>query len=265
MEPSRLLYEVKGEGHPIVLLPGGLTGWLSWIPFVDPLAHEHRVVRVQLRSVALAEAGRGIPEDYSTLTERESVRAIVDELGLARFDLVGWSFGGHVALAFALEYPDRVRTLTVIEPAAEWILRETGQAAEAVARAEALDRSFADREITADDLKRFLVRVGFGRPGDDFESRAQWPSWLAHRQALSVGRAVWDYNDSLDRLRRLDVPILAVKSTATTEDLETIVDDIAALAPQARLLVLPGDHACHLENPERFLAELAAHTAGAHV
>jgi pimeloyl-ACP methyl ester carboxylesterase len=262
VESSALLYEAEGAGEPIVLVPGGLTGWLSWIPFVAPLARDRRVIRVQLRSVELAEAGRGVPADYSTLTEREGLRATLDALGLRSVDLAGWSFGGHVALAFALEYPQRVRTLTVIEPPAEWILRETGGAPEAVARAEALDRSFAGRAITVDDLKLFLVRAGFGGAGDDFASRPQWPSWVSHRQALSANQAVWDYDDSLDRLRRLDVPILAVKSTATTEDLETIVDDIVALAPRARLLVLPGDHACHLENPKEFLAELRTHTAG---
>ena len=33
MKASPLLYDVTGQGDPIVLMPGGLTGWLSWIPF----------------------------------------------------------------------------------------------------------------------------------------------------------------------------------------------------------------------------------------
>ena len=140
-EPSPLLHEVTGEGEPIVLVPGGLSGWLSWIPFVEPLAKDRQVVRVQLRSVELAEAGTPYPPDYGTLTEREALRATVDRLGLDRFDLVGWSYGGHVALAFALEHPRRVRTLTVIEPPAVWILRATGHAGGALGQSEAFDRS----------------------------------------------------------------------------------------------------------------------------
>jgi pimeloyl-ACP methyl ester carboxylesterase len=231
------------------------------MPFMAALAQERQVVRLQLRSTELAEAGQCVPVDYSTLAEREGLRAAADVLGLHRFHLAGWSFGGHVALAFALEYPRRLRTLTLIEPAAEWILRETGLGREAVGRAEALDRSFSGCQITADDLKLFLVRAGCGQPGDDFESRPEWPSWLRRRQALSANRAVWDYNDSLDRLRRLDVPILTVKSTGATEDLETIVDNIVALAPRARLLVLPGDHAYQIEHAGEFLAALRAHIA----
>ncbi len=47
------------------------------------------VVRVQLRSVELAEAGEPYPADYGTMTEREALLATVDELGLDSFDLAG--------------------------------------------------------------------------------------------------------------------------------------------------------------------------------
>lgn len=261
MEPYPLLHEVTGEGEPIVLVPGGLSGWLSWIPFVEPLAKDRQVIRVQLRSVELAEAGTLYPPDYGTLTEREALRATVDRLGMDRFDLVGWSYGGHVALAFALEYPRRVRTLTVIEPAAIWILRETGHAVGALRQSEAFDRSMAGKEISIGDLKSFLVQAGLGKPGDDFGSMPSWPVWVRNRQVLSVNETIWDYADSLDRLRTLDVPVLAVKGTETTEVLAAIVDDLAALVPRARVLELPGGHACHIQNMDRFLAELARHTA----
>ena len=123
-----LLHEVTGQGKPIVLVPGILSGWLSWIPFAERLSKERNVIRVQLRSIELAEAGEPFPDDYGTCTEREAPLATVDGLGLDSFDLAGWSYGGHVALAFALEYLERVRTLTLIEPEASWILRKTGHA-----------------------------------------------------------------------------------------------------------------------------------------
>ncbi len=190
------------------------------------------------------------------------MRATVDELGFDRFDLVGWSYGGHVSLAFALEYPERVRSLTLIEPAATWILRETGYPATALATLEQTDRSLTGCAVTIEDLKEFLVRAGFGEPGDDFESIPSWPIWVRNRQVLSIIGTIWDYTDSLERLRELDIPILAVKGTDTTADCRAIVDDIAATAPNAMLLELPGDHACHLQNPDRFQEALRSHLAG---
>lgn len=259
MNRKPLLYEVTGQGQPIVLVPGGVSGWLSWIPFAERLSKERMVARVQLRSVELAEAGEPFPDDYGILTEREALLATVNELGLDGFDLAGWSHGGAVALAFALKYPERVRTLTLIEPEAPWILRETGHAADTLARNEAYDRSLVGREITIDDLKNFLVRAGFGQPGDDFESLPQWPVLVRNRQVLSAIGTIPDYTDSLDRLRSLDVPVLAVKGTDTTEQDAAVVDDLVTNAPRARLLELPGDHASHIQNIDRFLEELSRH------
>jgi pimeloyl-ACP methyl ester carboxylesterase len=256
---NALLHEIVGKGAPIVLVPGGLSGWLSWIPFVQPLAKDRQVVRVQLRSIELVEAGKDFPTDYDTLSEREALRATVDHLGLSNFDLVGWSHGGHIALAFALEYPRRVRTLTVIEPPAFWILREVGYDRQALGQAEVLDRSWAGTEVTVDDLKEFLVRADLARPEDDFETIPGWPVWVRNRQVLSIIGTIWDYSDSLDRLRILEVPVLGVKGTDRT-DQAVVVDHLVATVPRGRLLTLPGGHACHLQNMDRFLEELASHT-----
>lgn len=258
-----LLHEVSGSGDPIVLIPGILTGWVSWQDFADRLAETRMVIRVQPRSIELAEAGTPIPPDYSIAMERDALLATVDALGLDRVDLAGWSLGGGVSLAFALEYPERVRTLTLIEPEAAWVLRETGHAAEARARSEVFDRAFAGRDITVDDLKAFLVRAGLGAPGTDFESHPRWPLMVRNRQALATVGAVNSFTDSLDRLRALTVPILAVRGTDSTETDVAMAEDIAALAPNATLLELPGDHACHLQNPDRFLEALEAHITAA--
>ena len=262
MDTHPLLSDVTGRGEPIVLVPGGLSGWASWIPHAQRLNATRMVVRVQVRSVELAEHGEPVPAGYGTIMEREALRATMDQLGLTHFDLAGWSYGAHIALAFALEYPNRVRTLTLIEPPASWILRATGHAATALDRDVAFDRSFANRAISETDLKNFLVRAGLVKPGDDVESLPGWPGWLRNRQALAINGTIHDYTDSLDRLRSLTVPILAVKGDRTAGSLASIVDDIAAIAPRARLLTLPGDHACHLQNADRFLTELESHLEG---
>ncbi len=88
----------------------------------------------------------------------------------------------------------------------------------------------------------------------------QWPVWVRTRQAISANGTIWDYTDSLDRLRVLKVPVLAVKGTEATKDRTAIVDDLVATAPRGRSLELPGGHACHIENIDCFLEELTKHT-----
>jgi len=47
MEPRIFTYQVAVQGDPLILVPGGLTGWFSWIPHQERLKAHHRVIRVQ--------------------------------------------------------------------------------------------------------------------------------------------------------------------------------------------------------------------------
>lgn len=125
-----------------------------------------------------------------------------------------------------------------------------------------MGRTLVGKEITIDDLKAFLVRAGLGGPDTNFEPHPRWPIMARNRQSLSINAVEHDHSDSLDRLRALDVPILAIKGTDTAEFLAAIVDDIVATAPNATLLGLPVGHACHIENIDRFVEELERHLYG---
>jgi pimeloyl-ACP methyl ester carboxylesterase len=142
---------------------------------------------------------------------------------------------------------------------ASWILREAGYDPRTLEHLEALDRSLEAKDVTIGELQSFLVRAGLGGTADDFESTSGWPVWVRNRQVLSTIGTIWDYTDSLERLHALEVPVLAVRGTETTHADAAIVAELAAAARHGRLLVLPGGHASHLENPDGFLAELAGH------
>jgi len=47
--------EVTGSGRPIVLVPGGLTGWVSWEPFVKSFSENRTVIRVSASVKSNAE------------------------------------------------------------------------------------------------------------------------------------------------------------------------------------------------------------------
>ena len=68
-----------------------------------------------------------MPRGYDLTTESAAIVRALDRQGIEGIDLVGWSYGGAIALDVALDDPGRVRTLTLIEPAAFWILRGAGR------------------------------------------------------------------------------------------------------------------------------------------
>src|SRR3990170_1673622 len=107
--------EVTGQGEPLVLVPGGLTGWLSWEPHAQRLSSSRKVVRVQLLNVQFGLENRPLPPDYSVRTESEALATTLDDLGLqSPVDFVAWSYGGLVALDYALGHANRIRSLTLI-------------------------------------------------------------------------------------------------------------------------------------------------------
>jgi pimeloyl-ACP methyl ester carboxylesterase len=146
MEPRILQYDDQGGGEPLVLVPGGLTGWLSWVPHQERLADRHRVIRVQPIHNELGS--KGIPGDpgYGTDIERESLRLTLDALHLERPHLAAWSAGGTALIEFAFEYPGRVRSLTLVEPGAYWILERLGEGSDEVAAANDFIRGLSERE-----------------------------------------------------------------------------------------------------------------------
>jgi len=60
---------VKGEGPPVVLAPGGLTGRVSWTPLADALAARWRTVRVQPIHNGLGSAGQRGDAGYTAAIE----------------------------------------------------------------------------------------------------------------------------------------------------------------------------------------------------
>src|SRR5262245_11475161 len=110
--------EDRGHGEPpMLLVGGGLTGWLSWERAQAQLAAERRVLRAQLVGVQAGLDGAPLPADYSVRLESQAIGAALDAVAPGpAVDLVAWSYGGLVSLDLALERPERVRTLTLIEP-----------------------------------------------------------------------------------------------------------------------------------------------------
>jgi pimeloyl-ACP methyl ester carboxylesterase len=263
VEARVLEHDQAGEGDPpIVLFPGGLTGWDSWLPLVPALAADRRVVRVQPIVNAEGVAGRVGDGTYDAGVERESLKCTLDAMGIEDMHLVGWSNGGRMALDFALANPDRVRTLTAIEPAAWWLVADVDEGAR---RFDKFIRGCAGREIIGEDvIQEFLLSVGFGGSEVDFTALPQWDFWFSCRQTLSWydERTALSAEAGIEGFERLDVPVLLVRGRSTAPWLRDVVDVLARGFPRAGVVELDGGHACVLESPDEFVAALTSHVNG---
>jgi haloacetate dehalogenase len=107
---------VGGEGPPLVLLHGFPQTHACWSRVAPTLAGRHTVVAPDLRGYGASRAPAGGPcgEGY---TKREMAREIVElmaRLGHHRFAVVGHDRGARVAYRMALDHPDRVERVAVL-------------------------------------------------------------------------------------------------------------------------------------------------------
>jgi pimeloyl-ACP methyl ester carboxylesterase len=256
---GELVFEVSGkeDGTPIVLVPGGLSGWVSWKPHAVILSKDFKVIRVQLLNMTEAEKHQTPEKGYTLRSESEALKNTLDRLGAKKVNLVGWSHGGEVSLDFALNYPESIATLTLIEPAAYWVARASGKFEKEIGEFEQLFRSFHDPP-TEEDLIGFLTINGLIPPGIDPKNMPRWPVWNQLKTALLSLHTVIEHSDDLTRLQLLrDKPVLLVKGKDSTVDNQGIVDLLSkSLSQNSRVLVLPNGHACHIVAQDQFIKEL---------
>ncbi len=253
----KLQFEVTGSGRPIILVPGGLTGWASWEPFVESFAgHQRKVIRVQLLGVEFGLENRPLPESYSVKTESGALASTLDSLGItAPVDIVAWSYGAFTSLDFALDHPNRIRTLTLIEPPAMWVLRGTEKWDDEAQQAANFFET-QNGDITEDMLAEFLQRAGFVQDGQSARDLPQWNSWVPFRRSLRVNPYVVSFRDDMKRLTQLQSPVLLVKGIGSSAFLHHIVDVLHESLPHSRVVELAGGHAPHLVSKDSFMEEL---------
>ena len=105
---KKVAYSSQGRGAAIVLLHGFCEDSCIWDDFkLDLLEKKYRVVCIDFPGFGGAEVVESLSIEYMA----DVVHAVVSELNIKEFVLVGHSMGGYVSLAFAKKYPDLLKGL----------------------------------------------------------------------------------------------------------------------------------------------------------
>jgi pimeloyl-ACP methyl ester carboxylesterase len=104
----RMYYELHGGGPPLVLLHGGAGNGMQFEKQLPDFSPHYTCIVPDL-----CEQGRttGRPGPLTYHEMAEDVLALLDQRGVRRFDLMGWSDGGDVGLDIAIHHPGRLRHL----------------------------------------------------------------------------------------------------------------------------------------------------------
>jgi pimeloyl-ACP methyl ester carboxylesterase len=254
-----LEYADEGSGEPLILIHAGLAAdWFA--QFVEEPA------LAGYRRVAYHRAGyAGSSHPWGPVTIADHARhchGLMHQLGIERAHLVGHSSSALIALQLALDAPDAVRSLTLLEPAlmpvpsrAEWG-RTT--AMPAVESYRAGDRAAAVemwmRGVAGDDYRAALPPTAFD------QMVADAPTFF--EQELPAVQQ-WEFGEP--DARRVTQPALAVIG-GRSKDVSPVWEERQALLldwlPDVEPFVLDGaTHMLHLQQPQAMAEGLAAFLA----
>lgn len=114
---TELAYHVRGEGEPLVCLPGGAMRASEYLGDLGGLTAGRRLILLDLRGTG----DSAIPADESTYRvdhQVADVEALRVRLGLEDMDLLAHSAGGNLAQLYAAAHPQRIRRMVLVTPTA---------------------------------------------------------------------------------------------------------------------------------------------------
>lgn len=247
-----LNYSLEGDGEETIVLVNGLADDLeTWVFQMDDLlAAGYRVLRFDNRGVGSSSKPEG---PYTAKLLAEDAKALVDELGITDFHLVGVSMGGMIAQEYAIAYGGDLRSLTLACTYAApgpFCSRMFAMWADLAPQ---LGVPFVMRDVT---LWAFTVPFFEEREEELKEFEAAMadlpqplPAYLAQLSSIQT-------HDASDRLDRIGVPTLVL---AGEEDILIPVrlsQRLHAGIAGAQWRTTRGGHACLWEHPSEFNAAL---------
>ncbi|WP_159944878.1 MULTISPECIES: alpha/beta fold hydrolase [unclassified Nocardiopsis] len=226
---TRIWYDALGQGDPLLLFNGQSLDHGMWDGVYEELARHHRVVRMDFRGTGGSDAPLERP--YTLELFAEDALAVLDELGVRRAHVYGFSMGGKVAQTLAAGAPERLGAL-VLGATAPGGAREVERPRSATLALRQASTA-AGREAVAG----LFYSPEWAAAHPEAVTRVL-PRGPLRAQRLHFGAS--SGYDGWDLLPSVAAPTLVVHGE---DDVLTPVGNAVLLAeriPDARLLVLPG-------------------------
>lgn len=260
IDGSPVAFTDLGSGPAAILLHSSAGTRGQWRSLVDMLSGHRRALAPDLRGYGESGARPGEPD----LADEAAIVGVLAAHAGGRIDLVGHSYGGAVALRVALDRPDLIRSLTLIEPVAfhllrqdwagrDWLLAEVQAIAAAVLR----DRNGAGMSRFVDYWNGSGTWAGL--PEDKRSGLAKLAATVADNFVASIAEAI-----PLENYRRIQAPVLLLRGADSPTPARRIAALLGSTLPNARMVTVAGaGHMLPLTHRDLVNDEILMHIAGA--
>lgn len=243
---ARIHYRDAGTGPPILLITGGTGDADCWLDSYTALAQSNRVIAYDRRGHSRSSG----PPSSDLHLHAEDAATVLTRLDAAPATVLGWSIGGVIALDLAINHPELVHRLILIEPPLHLKKEFDFRFLAMFARVALLRRLRGDR-AAADAFKRFVDGLSWDRIPARLRERM-----LANSTALMADLdAGTGEHLSEEQIRRVTVPTLLLYGTASPPILHRPVKRLGTLMKAAHLQEIEGaGHLMHFDRPKDFEA-----------
>lgn len=239
-----MYYEVHGSGQPLLFIHGLGSSSRDWEFQVQEFSKTYQVITYDLRGHGKSDKPAG---PYSMFMFASDTAGLLKGLGIEAAHVVGLSLGGGVAFQLAIDSPELVKTLVIVNSAPELIVR-----------------TFKERVVI---WQRFIIvrLLGMRRMGEVLAKRLFPKGGHAALQTMFIER--WAENDQgaylssmramvgwsvKDRLGTIQCPTLIMTADQDYTPV-ALKEEYAKLIPGAAVEVIPdAHHATPVEEPIKF-------------
>jgi proline iminopeptidase len=274
---GRLWVESEGSGESLLLLPGGpASSHLTFHPYFSALADQYRVLYLDYR-------GRGKSESRTSITfagDVADIETLRVALRLERLSIYGFSYGGMVAMAYALAHPTRVQRLILantVHSAEMWqrnheninreIANQFPEVWEQILTLRARGVRSTDARVQAlyavhGPLVRFYnpdnAKKLLSEPGS--RNAELYPLFVGDDVEFFIGGEVANLPDFRPRLNELAMPTLILAGRYDRALYPAYQIEFVRCAPQARFVWMERSGTfSHIEEPDAVMALVREH------
>jgi pimeloyl-ACP methyl ester carboxylesterase len=231
---DRLYREDRGRGAPLLLVHGTGGDGAGFDGAAELLQRKRRVITYDRRGFSRSAGEPYGRRDYHRRHADDAAR-LLDELGIEKASVCGWSGGGLVALSLALHHPSRVNALVLYEPpfqaARSFSLRPLFGFAKVLGL-----RAIGKKEAAA----AAFFRVALGADYDKLPSERK-QRMVANADALLCELDGGTLDDlTAEKLAPLACPLTVMVGSQSSPFLFACADRLSRLMPRATLIRVPG-------------------------